>query len=194
MKIFRPLYDKVIAWSQHRHANRYLGFVSFIESSFFPIPTAIMLAPMVMANRDKAWWLATLTTITSVLGGIFGYLIGLLLFEQIGQPIITFYGYEDKFLQFQDWFRDYGVGIVFLAGMTIIPYKVITITSGLVSMAFIQFVIASLFGRASQFFLVAALVKWGGEKMEPMLHEYMEWIGWGVLILAVAGFMLLKLV
>jgi membrane protein YqaA with SNARE-associated domain len=194
MKLFKPLYDKVIKWSQHPHAERYLGGVSFIESSFFPIPTALMLAPMVMARRERAWRLASFTTITSVLGGLFGYLIGYFLFDQVGQHILAFYHLDHKFLQMKMWFDEYGVWLVLLAGLTPIPYKLFTITSGVLSMALIPFVIASLVGRASQFFIVAGLVKWGGKKIEPVLDEWMEWIGWGILALAIAGFFIVKII
>lgn len=194
MKIFKPLYDKVIAWSKHPHAERYLGGVSFVESSFFPIPTALMLAPMVMAQRHRAWRLAAFTTITSVAGGLFGYLIGYFLYDQIGQHILAFYHLEDKFLQMKQWFDEYGIWLVLLAGVTPIPYKLFTITAGVLSMALIPFTLASLVGRASQFFIVAGLVKWGGEKIEPVLDEWMEWIGWGILVVAGAGFLIIKAV
>ena len=183
-----------MGWSRHPHAQRYLAGVSFMESSFFPIPTALMLAPMVMARRDRAWWLASLATLTSVAGGLFGYLIGYFLYEQLGQPILEFYHLQDKFVELKGLFDQYGVWLVLLAGLTPIPYKLFTITAGLLSMALIPFVIASVFGRASQFFLVACLIKWGGEKIEPVLDKWMEWIGWGVLLLAVAGFFIVKLI
>ncbi len=189
MKIFTSLYDRAITWSQHPQAVKYLGGVSFIESSFFPVPTAIILVPMVMARRDRAWWLAGYTTITSVLGGVFGYFIGFFLFDQVGQPILDFYQLQDKFVTMQEWFNVYGIWVVFLAGLTPIPYKLFTITSGVMSLSLIPFTLASLVGRSSQFFLIAALIRWGGEKAEPMLYQYMEWIGWGVLILAVTGYM-----
>lgn len=183
-----------MAWAEHRHAERYLGAVSFVESSFFPIPTVLMLAPMVMARRDRAWQLAMWTTITSVLGGVFGYFIGYFLFDQIGQPILELYHLQDKFVDMKSWFAEYGIWLVFLAGLTPIPYKLFTITSGVLGLALIPFILASLVGRASQFFLVAGLVKWGGEKIEPVLDKWMEWIGWGVLLIAAAGFAVLKLV
>ena len=189
MKIFTSLYDRAITWSRHPQAVKYLGGVSFIESSFFPVPTAIILVPMVMARRDRAWWLAGYTTITSVLGGVFGYFIGFFLFDQVGQPILDFYQLQDKFVTMQEWFNVYGIWVVFLAGLTPIPYKLFTITSGVMSLSLIPFTLASLVGRSSQFFLIAALIRWGGEKAEPMLYQYMEWIGWGVLILAVTGYM-----
>ena len=194
MKIFGPLYDKVMAWSRHRHAVRYLGAVSFMESSFFPVPTAIMMAPMVMADRGSAWKLAVITTLTSVAGGLFGYLIGYFLFEQAGQAILAFYQLEGKFEDMKTWFDEYGIWLVLLAGVTPIPYKLFTITSGVLGLAIIPFTLASLVGRASQFFLVAGLVKWGGTKIEPVLDKWIEWIGWGVLALAIAGFLIIKVV
>ncbi len=194
MKIFKPLYDKVMTWAVHPHAERYLGGVSFVESSFFPIPTALMLAPMVMAHRDRAWQLALWTTITSVLGGVFGYLIGYFLFDQIGQHILEFYHLQDKFIEMKTWFGEYGIWLVLLAGVTPIPYKLFTITSGLLGLALVPFILASVVGRASQFFLVAALIKWGGEKIEPVLDKWMEWIGWGILLVAIAGFMVVKVI
>ena len=194
MKLFGPLYDKVMAWSRHKHAVRYLSAVSFMESSFFPVPTALMLAPMVMAEREKAWKLATITTLTSVAGGLFGYFIGYFLFEQLGEPILAFYGLEGKFVEMQTWFDQYGIWLVLLAGVTPIPYKLFTITSGVLGLAVIPFTLASIVGRASQFFIVAGLVWWGGKKIEPVLDQWIEWIGWGVLALAIAGFLIIKVI
>ncbi|MCY3768394.1 MAG: DedA family protein [Gammaproteobacteria bacterium] len=192
MKIFTSLYDRAISWSRHRQAVKYLGGVSFIESSFFPVPTAVLLAPMVMARRDRAWWLAGYTTITSVLGGVFGYFIGFFLFDQAGRHILDFYQLQDQFVAMQGWFDTYGIWVVFLAGLTPIPYKLFTITSGAMSLGLVPFILASLVGRSSQFFLIAVLVKWGGEKAEPLLYQHMERIGWGVLILAVIGYISLR--
>ena len=191
MKIFGPVYRKVMQWSSHPHAEKFLGGVSFIESSFFPIPTSLMLAPMVMAARDRAWRLASLATITSVLGGIFGYFIGYFLFDQLGQPILEIYHLQEKFMKMKGWFDQYGVWLVLLAGLTPLPYKLFTITSGVMGIALIPFTLASIVGRASQFFLVAGLLWWGGEKIEPILNKWMEWIGWGVLAMVVAGYLIL---
>ena len=191
MKIFGSLYNKVMQWSRHPQAEKFLAGISFIESSFFPIPTSLMLAPMVMARRERAWWLASLATVTSVLGGVFGYVIGYFLFEQLGKPILELYQLQVKFIQMKDWFDQYGVWLVLLAGLTPIPYKLFTITSGAMGMAIIPFAMASLVGRASQFFLVAGLLWWGGEKIEPVLEKWMEWIGWSVLALALAGYLIL---
>ncbi|NKB77476.1 MAG: DedA family protein [Gammaproteobacteria bacterium] len=192
MKIFGPLYDRMMTWSRHRHAQKYLAFISFLESSFFPIPTSLMLAPMVMAQRDRAWYLASLTTVTSVLGGVFGYMVGYFLFEQVGEPIIEFYDAGDRFEEIKSWFGEYGVWLVVLAGLTPIPYKLCTIASGALGMALIPFVIASIIGRSSQFFLVALLVRFGGAKLEPVLHKWMEVIGWVCITLAVVAYLLVR--
>ena len=151
MKIFEPLYDKVLAWSRHPHAERYLAAISFMESSFFPIPTAFMLAPMVLAKPNRAFWLAALATITSVMGGLFGYAIGHFLFDQVGMSIIEFFGKEQKFLEVKAAFLEHGVWLVLLAGVTPLPYKLCTITSGLLGLALLPFVVASIFGRALNF-------------------------------------------
>ena len=190
VKIFGPLYDKVMSWSRHPNAERYLLGISFIESSFFPVPTAMMLAPMVLANRERAWRLAGLATAASVLGGVFGYFIGYFLFEQLGQPIIDFYDAGEKFDSMKHWFGQYGAWWVLLAGVTPIPYKIFTLASGLLSLPFGWFVLASIAGRASQFFLVAGLLWWGGEKIERVLKKWMEPVGWGVVAVAVVAYLL----
>ena len=193
MKVFTPLYDKVIQWSGSRHAGKYLCGVSFVESSFFPVPTSLMLAPMVLARPERAWWLAFISTITSVAGGVCGYLIGYFLFEQMGSPILEFYHLGEKFIKIKGWFDHYGVWLVLLAGITPIPYKLFTITAGVLSLALFPFILASLAGRASQFFLVSALIRWGGAKARAMIDKWIEWIGWGVLVLAALGFMIAEL-
>lgn len=192
MKIFEPLYDKMLEWSRLRHAERYLGIISFAESSFFPIPTAFMLAPMVLAKRERAWWLASLATITSVLGGLFGYLIGYFLFDQVGATIIEFFGKEEAFLAVKQRFLEDGVWLVLLAGVTPLPYKLCTITSGLLGLALIPFIIASIIGRAGQFFIIAVVLWWGGPQIEKHLRRWMEIIGWALIAAAVAAYLLLR--
>ncbi len=188
MKIFEPLYNHVLAWASHRLAERYLAVVSFAESSFFPIPTAFMLAPMVLARPQKALWLALLATLTSVAGGLFGYVIGYFLFDQIGQTIIDALGKEEAFEEIKARFLQDGVWIVLLAGVTPLPYKLCTITSGLLGLALLPFTIASLIGRAGQFFIIAGVLKWGGPKIEPQLRRWMEILGWTFIGLAVAAY------
>lgn len=192
MKLFGPLYDKVLAWSRHPLAERYLAVVSFAESSFFPVPTAVMLAPMILANRARTWRLATIATVTSVLGGVFGYLIGYFLFEQLGRPIIDFYGAGEQFDSMKAWFGQYGVWLVLLAGVTPIPYKIFTLASGLLGLPIVLFTLASVVGRASQFFLVAGVLWWGGEALERVLKKWVEPAGWGLIALAVAGYWVLR--
>lgn len=185
MRLFGPLYEKVIGWARHPHAERYLGGLSFAESSFFPIPPDVMLAPMCLADRSKAWRLATITTLTSLLGGIAGYAIGYFLFESI-EPWLHDMGYWPAYLEGKEWFDHYGVWAVFVAGFSPIPYKIFTISAGVAVLNFPGFVIASFVGRGARFFLVAGLVVAGGQKMEEMIPRYVERIGWGVVVLTVA--------
>ena len=185
MKIFSRLYELVLTWAAHPRATRYLAALSFAESSFFPIPPDVMLAPMVLAQRQRAWMLAAVTTLWSVLGGIAGYLIGMFLFNVVATPVINFYEAEAAFEIVRAKFQAHGVWIVFLAGFTPIPYKLFTISAGLASMSLLPFVAASLVGRGARFFLVAGLIYAGGERFESQLRRYADAIGWTVLILAV---------
>ena len=185
MKIFSRLYELVLTWAAHPRATRYLAALSFAESSFFPIPPDVMLAPMVLAQRQRAWMLAAITTLWSVLGGIAGYLIGMFLFDAVATPVINFYEAEAAFEVVRAKFQAHGVWIVFLAGFTPIPYKLFTISAGLASMSLLPFVAASLVGRGARFFLVAGLIYAGGERFESQLRRYADAIGWTVLILAV---------
>lgn len=177
MKIFSWLYDKVISWSKHPHAPYYLGALSFAESSFFPIPPDVMLAPMSVAKPNRAFWFATLTTITSVVGGVFGYLIGAFAFDLI-EPWLQTSSYWPKFEAAHLWFDTWGVWVIFVAGFSPIPYKLFTITAGVLSLALWPFIIASFIGRGARFFLVAGLLKYLGPKLEPIIVKYVEWIGW----------------
>ncbi len=192
MKLFSSLYDKVMAWSRHPHATYYLSGLSFAESSFFPIPPDVMLAPMSVARPDRAWWFALLTTVTSVLGGLFGYLIGAFAFEYI-EPWLQTSAYWGKFETARAWFDEWGVWVVFVAGFSPIPYKLFTITAGVLSLALVPFVIASFIGRGARFFLVAGLLKYLGPKLEPLVMKYVEWIGWITVLLLVAVIVYYKL-
>ena len=183
MNFFSKFYDMVLGWSRHRHAQWYLGGLSFAESSFFPIPPDVMLAPMSLARPDRAWHFALLTTLTSVVGGVFGYFIGLFAFDMI-EPLLHSAGYWHTYELAVAWFEQWGFWAIFLAGFSPIPYKIFTISSGVVGMAFLPFLLASAVGRGARFYLVAGLMRWGGEKMEKTLRVYIDRIGW-VLILAV---------
>jgi len=184
MKIFAPMYDKVLSWAGHQHAPWYLGGLSFAESSFFPIPPDVMLAPMSLAKPKSAWTYAFITTLASVLGGILGYLIGYFAFEAI-EPWIYEIGYGESFERAQEWFEHWGVWVVFLAGFTPIPYKLFTISAGALAMSFIPFILASFIGRGARFFLVAGLVRWLGPMIEDKLRHYIEVIGWVVAVAVV---------
>lgn len=189
MKPFSPLYDRAMAWARHRHAPWYLSALSFAESSFFPIPPDVMLAPMSLANPARAWWFAGITTLASVIGGLFGYLIGLLAFDLV-EPLIRSAGYWPNYLKAEEWFDRWGFWAIFLAGFSPIPYKIFTITSGVISMSLAPFVLASLIGRGSRFFLVSALMAWGGERMEATLRRYIDRIGWILVLTLVLIFLM----
>ena len=189
MKIFSPLYDRAMVWAKHRHAPWYLSGLSFAESSFFPIPPDVMLAPMSLANPARAWWFAGITTVASVIGGLFGYLIGLFAFELV-EPLIRSAGYWPKYLEAKEWFDQWGFWAVFLAGFSPIPYKIFTISAGVISMSLAPFMLASLIGRGSRFFLVSALMAWGGERMEVMLRRYIDRIGWILVLVVVLVFLI----
>ena len=191
--MFKQLYDKVLNWSRHRHAEKYLAGLSFAESSFFPVPPDVMLAPMVLAEPDKAIRLALLTTIASVFGGMLGYSIGYFLFDSIA-PWLQESRYWDKYLTAESWFKEWGVWAVFVAGFSPIPYKVFTIAAGVLQMAFIPFVLASAIGRGARFFLLSILISAGGAKLESGLRKYMDWIGWAVVVLVALGIVIYQYV
>ena len=184
MRLFGPLYDRVLSWSRHRHAERYLGAMSFAESSFFPIPVDVMLAPMTLADRSKWIRFATIATVFSVLGGLGGYAIGWGMFEAI-EPWLRESHYWDAYLTARQWFDDYGVWVVFVAGFSPIPYKVFTIAAGVAALSLPGFFIGSLIGRAARFFLVAGLVRAGGQRFEDTLARHVERIGWATVVVAV---------
>ena len=191
MKLFSPLYNKTLQWSAHPNAPRYLSFLSFAESSFFPIPPDVMLAPMCIAKRKSAWRFALLATIFSVIGGLFGYLIGSLAFDLV-EPLLKELGYWDEFEKASQWFDEWGIWVVLLAGFSPIPYKVFTISAGVVGMPILPFILMSMLGRGGRFFLVAGLMVWGGDKMEKSLKRYVEVIGWLAVVMVVLAYFLLK--
>ncbi|MEN8167125.1 MAG: YqaA family protein [Pseudomonadota bacterium] len=181
MRLFSALYERAMQWSRHPHAPRYLAGLSFAESSFFPIPPDVMLAPMSLAAPKRAWYFAGLTTLASVLGGVLGYFIGIFAFDLI-EPWLHDLGYWGAYLQAKAWFDEWGVWAIFLAGFSPIPYKIFTITAGVIAMTLLPFVIASAVGRGARFFLVAALMAWGGERMESVLRRYIDRLGWLLIV------------
>jgi len=192
LKLFSSLYARAMQWARHPRAPWYLGGLSFAESSFFPVPPDVMLAPMSLARPDRAWWFALITTLASVAGGIAGYCIGLWAFDFI-EPLLHDLGYYEKYLEVRGWFDDWGFWAIFIAGFSPIPYKIFTITAGVISMSFIPFVIASLIGRGGRFSLVAALMAWGGKPMEEKLHKYMDVIGWSIVAVVIVAVIVVKI-
>ena len=191
--MFKGLYDSVVRLSRHRHAPKYLAIVSFAESSFFPVPPDVMLAPMVLGNRKRAWRLAGLTTVASVAGGIFGYYLG-----GFGEWLVTFYGAQSALAQVQQWFTDYGIWIILVAGFTPVPYKIFTISAGMMGMSLATFVIASIIGRGARFFLVAGFIYFAGtffttdEDLIITIRRYIDLLGWIIIALLVTLFILLR--
>ncbi|MDO9051493.1 MAG: YqaA family protein [Methylotenera sp.] len=177
MKIFSLMYQRAMVWARLPNAPWYLSALSFAESSIFPIPPDVMLAPMSLANPARAWRFAMITTVASVLGGLLGYLIGVSLFDVI-EPHLRASHYWEAYQTAVIWFEQWGFWAIFVAGFSPIPYKVFTIAAGSLSMALLPFTIASVIGRGMRFFMVAGLMKWGGAKMEASLHQYVDRIGW----------------
>ena len=185
MKIFENLYHSVIKASSSERAPAVLSFLSFIESFILPFPPPdVMLAPMSLAKPNKAIYFATLTLIASLLGGAVGYLIGAYGYE-FAQPYIVQWGYEARFARVMEWFEVWGFWAVLVAGFSPVPYKIFTISAGVLSLAFLPFMLASLIGRGARFYLVAILLARFGPAIEHKLLAYIERIGWAVVILLV---------
>ena len=173
MSPFAWLYDRVLKWSAHPHAPWYLGAVSFSESSFFPIPPDVMLAPMTLAKPHQWRRLVLITTITSVLGGVLGYFIGYFAIEQ-ATPLLKEWGYWSYMEKATDLFGRYGFWAIFIAGFSPIPYKVFTIAAGAAGMVLPVFVFASFVGRGARYLLIAGAVRWGGAPFEQALRRNVD--------------------
>lgn len=192
MQVFKKMYDAVLGWSAHRNAPAYLAGVSFAESSVFPIPPDVMLIPMILTKPFKAWEYAAITIIASILGGIFGYILGYFAFEWVGQPIINLFGYQEAYATVVQWFDIYGFWVVLLAGFTPVPYKIFTLAAGASQMALIPFTFASIIGRSIRFLMVVWLVKAFGKRVEAVVLKYIEYLGWGLIALMVVGYAIYK--
>jgi membrane protein YqaA with SNARE-associated domain len=189
MRLFSPLYDRVLRWAAHPQAERYLVALSFAESSFFPVPPDVMLAPMVLAQPARGWRLAFVTTLASVVGGAAGYALGWLAIESI-EPWLVDWGYWEAYSRATVWFETWGVLAIFVAGFSPIPYTVFTISAGGLHMFLPFFLAASFIGRGARFFLVAGLLLWGGAAMERRLRENIDAVGWccvGLIVLIVVA-------
>jgi len=168
--MLRRLYDWCIAAAGKPHASWIMGIVSFVESSFFPVPPDAMLIPMALARPDKAYFYATLCTVTSVAGGLLGYFIGAVLYDSLGLWLMQLYGYGNKIEAFRDAYREWGTWIILLKGMTPIPYKIVTIASGFTGYPVIPFILLSFVARGMRFYLVAFLL----HRYGPQAREIIE--------------------
>ncbi len=191
--MLKRTYDWLMRLAAGKNAPTALAVVSFAESSFFPIPPDVMLVPMILADRTKAWWYATLATVTSVLGGLAGYAIGFYLLELVGKPVLAFYGKTDGLATFTQAFTDYGAYILLIKGMTPIPYKLLTISAGVAHMNVATFIGASIVARAMRFFLVAGLLYFFGEPIRTFIEKRLVLVTTVTAIGIVGGFAAIKL-
>jgi membrane protein YqaA with SNARE-associated domain len=190
--MLRRLYDWTMALAARPRAEWALAGVAFAESSFFPIPPDILLIPMVLARRAKAWRYAAIATASSVIGGLAGYLIGAFLFEEIGRPLLEFYGYTARFQEFANTYNEWGAWIVFAAGLTPFPYKVITIASGATGLDILVFMVASVAARGGRFFVVAALLYWIGPPVRAFIERRLGLVFTVFVVLLVGGFVVAR--
>jgi membrane protein YqaA with SNARE-associated domain len=190
--MLRSLYDWVIRLAGHPRAIPILGVISFLESSVFPIPPDVMLVPMVLANRDKAFRIALVCTVCSVLGGLLGYTIGYYFFETIGEWVVKTYGLQSGLATFRAGFAEYGIWIILIKGLTPIPYKLVTIASGAAHFDLFTFVWASIVTRGVRFFVVAALLWKFGEPIRAFIEKRLTLVTWLFLIALVGGFIALR--
>lgn len=182
--VFTRLYHWMMQVSRHPRAPAWLGAVSFAESSFFPLPPDLMLAPMTLAKPQRALYYAMLTTVTSVLGGLAGYAIGYFLIDAL-LPAIERWGWRANYDNVQAWYIEYGFWALIIKGLTPVPYKIFTISAGAAAMPLWPFIAASFISRGFRFFLVALLVKWGGPLAEARLLKYVDRIGWTLTVLII---------
>ncbi len=190
--MLRPFYDWTLRVAGDKRADRWLALVAFVESSVFPIPPDVMLVPMILADRRRAWRVAAVATAASVAGGLAGYAIGSLFFDALGQPILDLYGYADKFASFAERYNEWGAWIVFGAGITPFPYKVITIASGVTHLDLVVFLVASVLARGIRFFAVAGLLWWFGAPIRRFLDRYLGPVTVVFFVLLIGGFVALK--
>lgn len=192
--MIRKLYDWTMNLAAKPKALHALGAVSFAESSFFPVPPDVMLIPMVLARPDRAYHIALVCTITSVLGGIAGYAIGYFLYATIGQSLIDFYGMQEAAIRFQQWYHDYGLMVILAKGLTPIPYKIVTIMSGAAAFDLWMFIAASVITRGLRFFIVAGLLRQFGEPIRSFIERRLTLLFFGFLLLIISGFVALKFI
>ncbi|MBI3700948.1 MAG: DedA family protein [Afipia sp.] len=188
--MLRRIYDWCIAAAEKPYALWLMGAVSFAESSFFPVPPDVMLIPMSLAKPQRAWLYALVCTITSVAGGVVGYAIGALLYDSVGQWLINLYGYGDKVEAFRASYAEYGAWIILLKGLTPIPYKLVTITSGFANYNLLLFIMFSIIARGGRFFIVAIVLNRYGEWIRHVIEKHLGiWVAIGVGVIVI-GFVI----
>ena len=193
--MLRRIYDWCIDAAHKPYSIWIMGAVSFAESSFFPVPPDVMLIPMSLARPEKAWWYAFVCTITSVLGGIVGYAIGALLYDSIGAWLIQLYGYADKVDAFRAGYAQYGAWIILLKGLTPIPYKLVTITSGFANYNIWMFIGLSFIARGGRFFIVAILLNRYGTRIRETIEKHLGlWVALGAIVLVLGFIVAIKLI
>lgn len=192
-RLMRKLYNWTLHWSKTKNAKFALFGLAFAESSFFPIPPDVLLIAMTVANRVKWWFYASIATIGSVSGGVFGYFIGFALFETVGQPIIDFYHLEKYFQIVQTKYAENAFLAVFTAAFTPIPYKVFTIAGGVFHIQLTALILGSLLGRAGRFFAVAFALKMFGEKISKAIEKYFDILSFLFMALLIGGFLILRM-
>ncbi len=190
MSPIRSLYDWTLRQANGPYASFVLFAIAFAESSFFPIPPDVLLLPMALANRAKAWRYALICTVGSVFGGLLGYAIGAWFYATLGAWIIETYHLQEAFARFHDEFNKWGVYVILAKGLTPIPFKLVTIASGVAALPLLSFVVACIITRAARFFLVAGLVRKFGEPIRTFVEKYLNWVALGVLVAIVFGFWL----
>jgi membrane protein YqaA with SNARE-associated domain len=188
--MLRKSYEKLRALAASDKAEGALALVSFAEASFFPIPPDVMLLPMASLRPQNAWRFAFICTIASIIGGIAGYAIGMFLMDNIGKPLMDFYGYADKLGHFEEAYAKWGALIILIKGLTPIPFKLVTIASGLAHFNFAIFVATATITRALRFFLVAFLAKKFGPSIEPFIEKQLYWVTGALAIIIILGFWL----
>ena len=188
--MFKRLYDWTMSLSKSKHAELALVLVAFAESSFFPLPPDLILVPMAVAQPKKAWWYALLCTLASVAGGVLGYGLGALAYDTVGQWIIHIYGYEEKMEAMRAFYQQWGAIFILIKGVTPIPFKLVTIFSGLFGYNFPLFVALSAVTRGARFFLVAGALRWLGEPLRAAMERNFAAVLGGFAALVVAGFVI----
>jgi len=186
------LYDWVLSWAEKPGGEAALYSLAFAESSFFPVPPDPLLIAFCLSKPNKSLNFSLFTTIFSVIGGMFGYLIGFALFEAIGKPLLNFYHYWDAYNSVKNMFDTYGFVAVLIAGFTPIPYKVFTIASGSFYFNFPLFVLASIISRGARFFLVSVIMFFFGKAAKEFIDKYFDWLSLAFVVLLVGGFLVIR--